>query len=74
MFKLSLYPLRVFGVGTNQDRFTIQHAYLLEDYTEQLAAAHGIKNYTKVLTLDYLEDLADSVLGDQRRSWEDTND
>ena len=57
-----------------QDRFTIQHAYLLEDYTEQLAAAHGIKNYTKVLTLDYLEDLADSVLGDQRRSWEDTND
>lgn len=57
-----------------QNRFTVQHAYLLEDYTDQLAAAHGIKNYTKALTLDYLEDLADSVLGDQRRSWEDTND
>ena len=27
-----------------QDKYTIQHAYLLEDYTAELAAAHGIKS------------------------------
>lgn len=57
-----------------QDKYTIQHAYLLEDYTAELAAAHGIKKYTKAMTLEYLEDLADRVLGDQRRTWEVTND
>jgi poly-gamma-glutamate synthesis protein (capsule biosynthesis protein) len=57
-----------------QNSFKLQHAYLLEDYTTDLAAAHGIKKYTSPLTLEYLNKLADSVLGDQRRSWEDAND
>ena len=57
-----------------QNSFKLQHAYLLEDYTTDLAAAHGIKKYTSPLTLEYLNKLADSVLGDQRRSWEGAND
>ena len=56
-----------------QDTFKVQSAYLLEDYTDALAAAHGIKKYTSPLTLKYLNELADKVLGDQRRTWGETN-
>ena len=57
-----------------QNSFKVQSAYLLEDYTADLAAAHGIKKYTDPLTLDYLNQLADKVLGDQRRTWGKTDD
>lgn len=57
-----------------QNSFKVQSAYLLEDYTDALAAAHGIKKYTDPLTLKYLNQLADKVLGDQRRTWGGAND
>ena len=57
-----------------QNSFKVQSAYLLEDYTTDLAAAHGIKKYTSPLTTKYLNDLADKVLGDQRRTWGEAND
>ena len=52
-----------------QNKYKIQSVYLLQDYTAELAAAHGIKSYTDPLTLEYLNKLADKVLGDQRRLW-----
>ncbi len=57
-----------------QNSFKVQSAYLLEDYTADLASAHGIKKYTSPLTLNYLNQLADKVLGDQRRTWEEADD
>jgi len=44
--------------------------YPLEDFTEEQAAAHGVKKYEKPLTLDYLNDLKDKVLGDFAVTWE----
>ncbi|MBR5389782.1 MAG: CapA family protein [Clostridia bacterium] len=44
--------------------------YPLQNYTEALAAEHGIKNYDKPMTLDYLNDLAVKVLGDFVTTWE----
>ena len=39
--------------------------YLLSEYTEDLAAAHGIRNYaSEPLSLKYLQGLAQTVLGD----------
>ena len=39
--------------------------YLLEDYTEELASQHGIKNYAESpLTLQFLQDLAKQVVGE----------
>ena len=43
--------------------------YPLSRYTEELAAKHGIKKYEKAMTLAYLEELADSVLGSCRLDW-----
>ena len=43
--------------------------YLLEDYTEALAAAHGIKDHAGALTLEWLQKHAAAVLGDQMRQW-----
>lgn len=44
--------------------------YPLEQFTEEQAAAHGVKKYEKPLTLDYLNDLKDKVLGDFAVTWE----
>lgn len=44
--------------------------YPLEQFTEEQAAAHGVKKYEKPLTLDYLNDLKDKVLGDFAITWE----
>jgi poly-gamma-glutamate synthesis protein (capsule biosynthesis protein) len=45
--------------------------YPLSQYTEELAAKHGIKKYEKAMTLAYLEELTDSVLGEWRTDWTD---
>lgn len=43
----------------------LQRVYLLEDYTEELAASHGIRSYGGVtMHLNDLLDLSDSILGD----------
>lgn len=44
--------------------------YPLEQFTEEQAAAHGVKKYEKPLTLEYLNDLKDKVLGDFAVTWE----
>lgn len=44
--------------------------YPLQDYTAELAAEHGIKNFDKPMTLDYLNDLAEQVLGEFAMKWE----
>lgn len=44
--------------------------YPLEDFTEEQAAAHGVKKYEKPLTLDYLNELKDKVLGEYAITWE----
>ena len=38
--------------------------YPLSEYTEELAESHGIKKHDKPLTMDYLDSLAEEVLGD----------
>ncbi|MBQ7623705.1 MAG: CapA family protein [Clostridia bacterium] len=38
--------------------------YPLSEYTPELAEKHGIRKYDKPMTLDYLNGLADKVLGD----------
>ena len=38
--------------------------YALADYTDTLAAEHGIKNYDQAMSLDYMNELAQTVLGD----------
>lgn len=43
---------------------------LLQDYTEALAAAHGIRDHAGALTLDWLQKHAAAVLGDQMRTWQ----
>lgn len=43
--------------------------YLLEDYTEALASAHGIRDHVGALTLEWLQNHASAVLGDQMRQW-----
>ncbi|MBQ7934259.1 MAG: CapA family protein [Lachnospiraceae bacterium] len=43
----------------------LQQVYLLEEYTEELAAAHGIKQYGQVeLKLDELQQWSQEILGD----------
>ncbi len=44
--------------------------YPLEDFTEEQAAAHGVKKYEKPLTLEYLNELKDKVLGEYAITWE----
>jgi poly-gamma-glutamate synthesis protein (capsule biosynthesis protein) len=43
---------------------------LLEDYTEDLATAHGIKNWAGELTLSWLKKHANAVLGEHQRTWQ----
>ncbi len=38
--------------------------YPVSEYTAELAEKHGIRKYDKPMTLDYLNELADKVLGD----------
>jgi len=44
--------------------------YLLKDYTEELANRHGIIAYEPMLTLQFLEDLADEVWGAERTEYD----
>ena len=44
--------------------------YPLEQFTEEQAAAHGVKKYEKPLTLEYLNELKDKVLGEYAITWE----
>lgn len=44
--------------------------YPLEAYTEELAAEHGVKKYESPLTLAYLDDLVQEVLGEFAVTWE----
>lgn len=47
----------------------IKNIYLLEEYTAELAAAHGIRSYGGVdLTLEELNRWADEIIGDWRLS------
>lgn len=55
----------------NKGGYTI---WPLEEYTAEQAAAHGVKNYEKPLTLDYLNDLTQQVLGDAAVTWESLHD
>ncbi len=43
--------------------------YLLEDYTQALAEAHGIRDHAGALTLEWLQNHASAVLGDHLRQW-----
>ena len=57
-------PMVCHYVGTNKH---VEGVYLLEDYTEEMAAAHGLYPVVGVrLTKDYLETTADEVLGSWR--------
>lgn len=51
----------------NKGGYTI---FLLERYTAEQAAKHGVKNYESPLTLEYLNDLSQQVLGDFSVTWE----
>lgn len=51
--------------------YRMKHVYLLEDYTEELAASHGISNYDVQLTLADLQSECDQVFGDMRLYRED---
>ena len=42
---------------------------LLEDYTEDRAAAHGIKNWAGELSLSWLKKHAAGILGEHQRAW-----
>lgn len=44
--------------------------YPLESFTEEQASAHGVKKYEKALTLEYLNDLKETVLGESAITWE----
>lgn len=50
--------------STSADNFAI---YPVSEYTDELAASHGIKKYDRAMSLDYLNELTERVLGDAVR-------
>ena len=44
--------------------------YLLQDYTQQLAESHGIRNWAGEMKLNWLQNHAAAVLQDQQRTWQ----
>ena len=48
--------------------------YPLSEYTAELAAEHGVKKYESALTLDYLNNLTQEILGENAITWEGEHD
>lgn len=48
--------------------------YPLSEYTDELAAAHAIRNYETPFNMEYLNALSQKILGDSAVSWEDNHD
>ncbi len=48
--------------------------YQLSEYTDELAAAHAIRNYETPFNLEYLNGLSQKILGDSATSWEAADD
>ena len=48
--------------------------YPLREYTAELAAEHGVKKYESALTLDYLNNLTQEILGENAITWEGEHD
>jgi hypothetical protein len=48
--------------------------YPLTEYTDDLAAAHGMQNYETPFNMTYLTELAQKILGENAITWEGQND
>ncbi len=54
---------------TTPDGSRGHRVYLLEDYTQALAEAHGIRDHVGALTLEWLQNHASAVLDTHLRTW-----